>query len=175
MLLDCVGTAMGPGGLKVDLGQPLGSLRLPCGFYDSQSASRSCDARSMSAMSLRCYKVRSLSFSTRKPCDIIEKCFSFNELHDEDCACYRPGWVASESCDVRWPNHAMLCDGLCALCVKTAMGLRRCDVCVSPCLCGSTYGYGYWARLMPLALGPSSMSCGRWRPLIQMILCSSSW
>ena len=57
------------------------------------------------AMALRCYKVRSLSFIARKPCGVLEKYFSLKDLHDEDCACFRPGWVAGESRD------GAMCDG----------------------------------------------------------------
>jgi len=43
------------------------------------------------AIPLRCYKVRSLSSSVRKPCDIFEKYFNLRELHGEDYPCFRLG------------------------------------------------------------------------------------
>ena len=44
-------------------------------------------------------------FLAGKLCGTLEKYFILRELHDEDCACFRPGWVVSESRD------GAMCDG----------------------------------------------------------------
>jgi hypothetical protein len=71
-----------------------------------------CDGFAPLRFSLRCYKVRSLSFLARKPCDILGKYLNLRGLHGENCACFRPGWVAGEARAVLFALFALNCDAL---------------------------------------------------------------